>query len=249
MPASRLAGARILLSPREPLVGGGAAEAFEQQLQRLVRDGYRNLVVDLADVTAIDSAGIRALVRGTYQRTPCRRHAAAGRGAAAGLRGPRALASERHLRDARVGRRREDGGVAVGRDQGGGRWHRALRGCWCGRGFAGRPSSPASARPSRSALTGGTTERRSSTNRFQPFIELGKLVAAALIGILVTAVHQPSPRDRARQPIDGAGADAALRVRRADDDHHRQLAGARVRHRRRREHHQVPNAGGRSRRT
>src|SRR5262245_64012218 len=63
MPSSRLAGSRILLSPREPLVGGGAAEAFEQQLQRLIRNGYRNLVIDLADVAAIDSAGIRALVR------------------------------------------------------------------------------------------------------------------------------------------------------------------------------------------
>ena len=41
-------------------MGGGAAEAFEQQLQRLIRDGYRNLVVDLSDVSAIDSAGIRA---------------------------------------------------------------------------------------------------------------------------------------------------------------------------------------------
>ena len=70
MPASRLAGARILLSPREPLVGGGAAEAFEQQLQRLVRDGYRNLVVDLSDVSAIDSAGIRALVRAEW-KAPC----------------------------------------------------------------------------------------------------------------------------------------------------------------------------------
>jgi hypothetical protein len=33
MPASRLGGARMLLSPREPLVAGGAAEAFERQLQ------------------------------------------------------------------------------------------------------------------------------------------------------------------------------------------------------------------------
>src|SRR6185503_18380660 len=63
MPASRLGGARMLLSPREPLVAGGAAEAFERQLQQLIRAGYRNLVVDLAAVEAIDSAGIRALVR------------------------------------------------------------------------------------------------------------------------------------------------------------------------------------------
>ena len=46
----------------------------------------------------------------------------------------------------------------------------------------------------------------------------------------------PSTRAAARSrdaPIDGAGADAALRVGRDDDDHHRRLAGTRVRHRRR----------------
>jgi len=42
------------MSPMEPLVAGGAAEAFGQHL----------LVVDLSGVPAIDSAGIRALVRG-----------------------------------------------------------------------------------------------------------------------------------------------------------------------------------------
>src|SRR6476620_2410168 len=57
-------GDRLLLSPREPLLAGGPAEAFESQLRQLVRGGHRHLVVDLAGVTAIDSAGIRALVRG-----------------------------------------------------------------------------------------------------------------------------------------------------------------------------------------
>src|SRR5262245_22257972 len=55
---------RLLLSPREPLLAGGAAEAFEAQLRQLVRSGHKNLVVDLSGVSAIDSAGIRALVRG-----------------------------------------------------------------------------------------------------------------------------------------------------------------------------------------
>ncbi len=58
------------MSPIEALVAGGAAEAFERQLQQLVRGGYRHLIVDLRRVSAIDSAGIRALVRGhtTAQR-------------------------------------------------------------------------------------------------------------------------------------------------------------------------------------
>src|SRR5258708_19343433 len=56
-------GDRLLLSPREPLLAGGAAEAFESQLRQLVRSGHRSLVVDLAGVSAIASPRIRSLVR------------------------------------------------------------------------------------------------------------------------------------------------------------------------------------------
>jgi hypothetical protein len=47
------------------------------------------------------------------------------------------------------------------------------------------------------ALAGGTPDPGRPLTTAQPFIELAKLVAAALIGVLVTAVHQPSTRDRA----------------------------------------------------
>ena len=57
-------GDRLVMSPMEALVAGGPAEAFERHLQQLFRGGYRHLVVDLSGVPAIDSAGIRALVRG-----------------------------------------------------------------------------------------------------------------------------------------------------------------------------------------
>ena len=51
MPVSTQAvGDRLLLSPREPLLAGGAAEAFELQLRQLVRTGHKNLVVDLGGV-------------------------------------------------------------------------------------------------------------------------------------------------------------------------------------------------------
>src|SRR5258706_2152153 len=56
-------GYRLVLSPQEAIVGGGAAEAFERHLQQLFRGGYRDLVVDLSGVSALDSAGVRALVR------------------------------------------------------------------------------------------------------------------------------------------------------------------------------------------
>jgi anti-anti-sigma factor len=63
-------GERLVLSPSEALVAGGPAEEFEQRVQGLFRDGYRHLVTDLRGVSRIDSAGIRALVRGytTSQR-------------------------------------------------------------------------------------------------------------------------------------------------------------------------------------
>jgi len=52
------------MSPMEPLVAGGAAETFERHVQQLFRSGYRHLIVDLSGVPVIDSAGIRAFVRG-----------------------------------------------------------------------------------------------------------------------------------------------------------------------------------------
>jgi anti-anti-sigma factor len=54
---------RLVVSPREDLVAGGAAEDFEQRLQALFRRGSRHIVADLRLVEAIDSAGIRAMVR------------------------------------------------------------------------------------------------------------------------------------------------------------------------------------------
>jgi anti-anti-sigma factor len=55
---------RLVLSPHEPLVEGGAAEEFERSIQARLTEGHRHLVVDLSQVTRIDSAGVRALVRG-----------------------------------------------------------------------------------------------------------------------------------------------------------------------------------------
>ena len=52
-----------MLTPRQPLVAGDAAEDFEASVKRLLGQGYRHLIADLNAVTSIDSAGIRALVR------------------------------------------------------------------------------------------------------------------------------------------------------------------------------------------
>ncbi len=61
--SSRKIGDRLLLIPHQSLLAGGAAEAFESQLRQTIRGGQRHLIVDLAGVNAIDSAGVRALVR------------------------------------------------------------------------------------------------------------------------------------------------------------------------------------------
>lgn len=59
----QVAGGHLVLTPRQPLVAGDAAEDFEASVKRLIGQGYRHLIADLNAVTAIDSAGIRALVR------------------------------------------------------------------------------------------------------------------------------------------------------------------------------------------
>src|SRR5262245_36353878 len=54
----------LVLSPQEHLVAGGPAEELEQQIQSSFRQGVQSVLVDLRAVPAIDSAGVRALVRG-----------------------------------------------------------------------------------------------------------------------------------------------------------------------------------------
>jgi anti-anti-sigma factor len=184
----------MLLTPREPLVAGGAAEAFEQQLQRLIRAGYRNLVVDLAEVEAIDSAGIRALVRG---HTSARRVDGTLRLAAAPRRVTELLELS-HLSGifqiyesvdaAKIAAwpwdaiRAAAGGTAL-----------CVVLVWAGIRWPAELTGLGEAVTT--ALAGGAANAPVFST-VQPFIELSKLVAAALIGILVTAVHQPNARDR-----------------------------------------------------
>jgi anti-anti-sigma factor len=55
---------RLLLSPQEALVAGGPAEELERRIQDVFKSGYEHVVIDLRGVPTADSAGIRALVRG-----------------------------------------------------------------------------------------------------------------------------------------------------------------------------------------
>ena len=62
-PEQAAGGHLVVLTPRQPLVAGGAAEDFEASVKRLLGQGCRLLIADLDAVATIDSAGIRALVR------------------------------------------------------------------------------------------------------------------------------------------------------------------------------------------
>jgi anti-anti-sigma factor len=55
---------RMVLSPQEPLVAGGPAEELERRIQEIFKSGFEHVVIDLRGVPTADSAGIRALVRG-----------------------------------------------------------------------------------------------------------------------------------------------------------------------------------------
>jgi anti-anti-sigma factor len=197
--AIRSVGDRLVLSPLEPLVAGGPAEAFERHLRQLYRTGYRHLIVDLSAVPTIDSAGIRALVRGhtTAQRVEGTLRLASPSTAVSGVLKVAHLAGVfdiydsveaariaawpwRTIRIAVLGTLLCGGLVWAGL-----RWPLELTG-------AGEVAEE--------VLTGGG--RRSGgvlpPHRFQPFIELIKLVVAALIGQLVGAIHQPTSRERGR---------------------------------------------------
>ena len=54
----------LVLSPQEKLVAGGPAEQLEKEIQTSLKQGVQRVVVDMRKVPSIDSAGVRALVRG-----------------------------------------------------------------------------------------------------------------------------------------------------------------------------------------
>ena len=54
----------LVLSPQERLIAGGPAEQLEKEIQTSLKQGVQRIVVDMRKVPSIDSAGVRALVRG-----------------------------------------------------------------------------------------------------------------------------------------------------------------------------------------
>jgi anti-anti-sigma factor len=195
----RPAGDRLVLSPMEPLTTGRSAEAFERHVQQLLRsDGYRHLIVDLGGVPSIDGAGIRALVRG---HTSARR-----------IGGSLRLASltpavAQELEDSHLGGVFEIYGSVDAARLATLPWRTirlaAMGALLCGglvwAGLTYPTELTGVAGIAEEALTSGTRAPAAVPRHpLMPFVELLKLIVAALIGLLVTAVHQPASRDRAR---------------------------------------------------
>ena len=197
MPATpRPVASRLVLSPQEPLVAGGAAESFEKDSQQIFRRGQRDVIIDLAGVSAIDSAGIRARVRG---HTTSQRLGGSLRLASVGPAVLRVLEASRLAAIFETYSSVESARLAAWP------WHKVrvlVAGAvlcallvWIGMRWplelAGLDTV------SEAGLRAGESASSSPVHR-HPFIELSKLIAAALIGALVTAIHTPVSRDRPR---------------------------------------------------
>ncbi len=183
-------GRRVVLSPQEGLVAGGPAEEFEQRVQALFRNGSTDLLVDLRRVPTIDSRGVRALVRA---HTSAQRLGATFR-IACPCRAVRTMLEVSKLDSVFVvydtiaaAQRRDLRWDLV--------WTSLAGGALCAALVAGGLRWPLAGNPDAPMLPSGS-EGLASALAPEPFIALVKLVAAALIGIVVTAVHAPSAADR-----------------------------------------------------
>ena len=180
---------RMVLSPQEPLLAGGPAEELERRIQETFKAGYDHVVVDLRGVPTADSGGIRALVRG---------HTSAQR-----LNRRFTLVSPNpKVRDllelsllTRVLEVVESIGEAKARTV---PWDRVMTGVavamvglalvGVGMRYPGLGLSPAPAAPG--VIDRGADDVAGGLVFAHPLFELAKLIAAAVIGMLVTLVHR-----------------------------------------------------------
>ena len=190
---------RLLLSPQEPLVAGGPAEEFERRIQEVFKSGQEHLVIDLRGVPTIDSAGIRALVRGhtTAQRLN-RRFT---------LVSPNPRVRET-LELSLLTRVLEVVDTLVEAKTHTIPWNRLAAGTavgvvglslvgiglmWPDLGLTGPPPA--------SPISGAAGAPYVSDNALaHPLFELAKLIASAIIGMLVTVVHRQYRTERQPNP-------------------------------------------------
>ncbi|WP_239491795.1 STAS domain-containing protein [Luteitalea sp. TBR-22] len=193
---SHAPGSRLVLSPQEALVAGGPAEELERRIQGLFREGYRHVVVDLRAVPTADSAGVRALVRGHTSAQRLNRRFTL-------------ISPNPHVREVLTlslldGVLEVKDSVADAKAQDV-RWDRilTLTGVLVvGVGLVGTGMVwPTLGLPTATAPAAGSPFVASPPGGFDhPLFELAKLVASALIGMLVTVVHRQNRSDRSPNP-------------------------------------------------
>lgn len=177
-------------------MSGGPAEELERRIQELFREGYRHVVVDLRAVPLADSTGLRALVRGHTSAQRLHRRFT--------LIGPNA-----RVRDVlaismldRVFEIKDSLADAKAQDV---RWDRVLTIVGVivvsvglvGSGMIWPTLGLPTAAPGSPAPPFGP---QPIADFAHPLFELAKLVAAALIGMLVTVVHRQNRNDQAPNP-------------------------------------------------
>ena len=189
---------RLLLSPQEALIAGGPAEELEHRIQDVFKAGYEHVVIDLRGVPTADSAGIRALVRGhtTAQRLSRRFTVVSPNPKVMELLELSLLTRVLEVVDTLVDAKTKT--IAWDRVWAG--FAVALVGSalvaigmkWPGLGLA-EQASP-------SAIPGVTDAQTTGLTLNNPLFELAKLVASAVIGMLVTVVHRQYRYERTANP-------------------------------------------------
>jgi anti-anti-sigma factor len=189
---ARTARASLTLSPQEPLVAGGPAEQFERHVQGLFRQGFRHLVTDLRGVAGVDSAGVRALVRGhtTAQRVGGTFRLVGADAHVLAILQLSRLDSVLELCDTLEAARSRPWPWATIRLVTAGILLVAVM-VWGGvRWSVLQPGADDS------AFWGGAKPDATSAPPLAPFVDLAKLVAASAIGVLVTAVSRRYRREK-----------------------------------------------------
>jgi anti-anti-sigma factor len=193
---------RLLLSPQEALIAGGPAEELERRIQDVFKSGYEHVVIDLRGVPTADSAGIRALVRGHTSAQRLNRRFT--------LVSPNPKVREL-LELSLLTRVLEVVDTIVEAKARMVPWDRVWTGVavafvgvalvgvgmqWPGLGGA-ETVAPSSGVP------GVTDQATGAAGRFvfnNPLFELAKLVASAVIGMLVTVVHRQYRSEKNANP-------------------------------------------------
>lgn len=195
--AQRAAWGHLVLTPKQPLVAGEAAEDFESSVKRLLAQGHKLLIADLNAVPTIDSAGIRALVRA---------HTSAGRvGGAFRIARP----TERTLELLRLARLDtvlsiHDSIVEAKHQATNWReWLRVSAGivsclaiAWIGLRWRVDASAPGGGLVGGGLTAGEAPPALWSTPWGYPFSELVQLLSSAVIAIFVTHVQKQHQKDR-----------------------------------------------------